>query len=91
MNLASDHEHNTFDDFAVYPRPNVDDLDINVLDELRKSLPDGMKVIIIIDILSSGNSVAEYIPLENYKAKLVAGHKYGKGLVRQWHIRVHYM
>jgi uroporphyrinogen decarboxylase len=29
-------------------------------------------------ILSTSNSVAEYIPLENYKAMLLAGHKYGK-------------
>jgi len=29
-------------------------------------------------ILSTSNSVAEYIPLENYQAMLLAGHKYGK-------------
>ena len=29
-------------------------------------------------VLSSSNSVAEYIPLENYHAMLQAGHKYGK-------------
>lgn len=29
-------------------------------------------------ILSSSNSVAEYIPLKNYQAMLIAGHKYGK-------------
>jgi uroporphyrinogen decarboxylase len=29
-------------------------------------------------ILSSSNSVAEYIPLKNYQAMLAAGHKYGK-------------
>ena len=29
-------------------------------------------------VVSSGNSVPEYVPLENYKAMLLAGHKYGK-------------
>jgi uroporphyrinogen decarboxylase len=29
-------------------------------------------------VLSTSNSVAEYIPLVNYKAMLLAGHKYGK-------------
>ncbi len=29
-------------------------------------------------ILSTSNSVTEYIPLDNYKAMLLAGHKYGK-------------
>jgi len=29
-------------------------------------------------ILSTSNSVAEYIPIDNYKAMLFAGHKYGK-------------
>ena len=29
-------------------------------------------------ILSTSNSVAEYIPLANYQAMLLTGHKYGK-------------
>jgi uroporphyrinogen decarboxylase len=29
-------------------------------------------------ILSSGNSVPEYVPLENFKAMLSAGHTYGR-------------
>jgi uroporphyrinogen decarboxylase len=33
-------------------------------------------------LLSTSNSVAEYIPLENYKAMLLAGHKYGQYPIR---------
>jgi len=48
------------------------DVEELVLQRIRDLAPGGGY------ILSTSNSVAEYIPLENYKAMLLAGHKYGK-------------
>ena len=53
-------------------RGNPKDVEELVIKRIRGLAPGGGY------ILSTSNSVAEYIPLENYIAMLETGHKYGK-------------
>jgi uroporphyrinogen decarboxylase len=53
-------------------RGNPNDVEELVIKRIRDLAPGGGY------ILSTSNSVAEYIPLANYQAMLLTGHKYGK-------------